>query len=475
MKLKSAYRCQECGYTSLKWLGQCPQCEKWNSLTEEILSERSVKGSASRSVTSFSSEVVRLSSSSGKDLKRIPTAIEELDHILGGGLVPGQVLLLAGPPGIGKSTLMLQAAASLAGLGTGDGGLVKNGQRGASPDPRSVLYISGEESLDQVSQRAFRLGLEKAPVDMVSETSLERILEILNDSKPSFVVLDSVQTVFHPDLAGASGSVGQVRECASELLRWAKGRGAVLFLLGHVTKEGALAGPKVLEHIVDTVLYFETERQHYFRVLRAHKNRYGPTSEAAVFEMKESGLSQVRDVSQLFLEERSETPQPGRAISVVLEGARPLLVEVQALVVPTRYPYPRRMATGFDLNRLLVLLASMERHLKVRLEQKDVFLNLTGGMKIKDPSVDLAVVWAVLSSLREKVIGPEWVFVAEVGLLGDLRRVPLMSSRLKEAQRLGFKKALVSKKSLKDLQGLKELQASAAAHIGETLSLLEES
>ncbi len=403
-------------------------------MIEEVVEARqpALVGAAARRMTDFSSETILLADVGEEKETRTPTGIGELDRLLGGGVVPGQVVLLGGPPGIGKSTLILQAAAKLA--------------RG-----RKILYISGEESLRQISQRAKRLGVSSGSLYLLSETSLDKILKAVEKIEPWAIILDSIQTVYHPEVGSSPGSVAQVRECAGELLRVAKTRDSVVFLLGHVTKDGTLAGPRVLEHIVDTVLYFDTERHDILRVLRAQKNRFGPTDESGLFEMGERGLEEVRDPSGFFVGEQGGAAKPGRALSVTLEGTRPLLVEVQSLVVYTKYPLPRRMATGLDLNRLLVLLAAMEKHTKLRLEDRDVFLSLAGGLRLKDPALDLAACLAVLGSARDKAVPSDWVAIGEVGLLGEVGRVPHLELRLREAAKAGFKKALVPAGSIKPL------------------------
>ena len=430
-------------------------------MVEEVVETRpeglaeTVASSSRGGLTSFSSAVTALKDVKEDSESRTPVGIGELDRLLGGGLVPGQVVLLAGPPGIGKSTLMLQAAAKLAARGP-------------------FLYATGEESLRQVSGRAKRLGLTAEQLYLVSETNLAKILATMEQTKPWAMVLDSVQTVSHPQLASSPGSVGQVRECAAELVRAAKSRDTIVFLLGHVTKDGSLAGPKVLEHIVDTVLYFDTERHDLLRVLRAQKNRFGPTDELGLFEMGERGLSEVTDASSFFLADLGREPQPGRAVSVALEGSRPILVEVQALVVPTRYPLPRRMATGLDLNRVLVLLASMERHLGLRLEDRDAFVSLAGGLRLKDTALDLAACLAVAGSTHDKSVPSDCVLVGEVSLLGEVGRVPYLEARLKEAAKAGFKRAIVAKRSAADLPkslglavtGVADLREAAAAVFG---------
>ncbi|MDD5655998.1 MAG: DNA repair protein RadA [Elusimicrobia bacterium] len=459
-RLKSLYRCQECGYSAPKPLGQCPDCSAWNTMIEEVVESRpqSAAGSAARRMTEFSSEVTALSEAAAGEETRRCTGIAEFDRLLGGGVVPGQVILLAGPPGIGKSTLMLQAASRL-----------------AVADARNpVLYVSGEESLRQVSARAKRLGVADAPLLVVSETDLSRILAAAARLKPGLIVLDSVQTVFHPELSSGPGSVAQVRECAAELLRLAKATDAAVFLLGHVTKEGSLAGPKVLEHIVDTVLYFDTERHDLLRVLRAQKNRFGPTDELGLFEMGERGLRELGDASAFFLADRAGRPQAGRAPAVTLEGSRAMMVEVQGLVVHTKYPLPRRMATGLDLNRVLVLLAAMEKHLSLRLEAKDVFVSLAGGLRIKDPAVDLAVCMAILSSARDIPVAADTVLLGEVGLLGDVGRVPRLEARLKEAAKAGLRRAVVPERSLQGLSRKPDLELVGVPDLASAAALLSQ-
>lgn len=408
-----------------------------------------------RGALTASSAVVALKDVGQEAEKRTAVGIGEFDRLLGGGLVPGQVVLLAGPPGIGKSTLMLQVAAELA-------------------QKENFLYCSGEESLRQVSGRAKRLGLTAERLLLVCETDLSKILGTMEKVKPWAVVLDSVQTVSHPQLASSPGSVGQVRECAAELVRAAKARDTIVFLLGHVTKDGSLAGPKVLEHIVDTVLYFDAEQHDFLRVLRAQKNRFGPTDEVGLFEMTEGGLKEVTDAASFFLAELGRAAQPGRTVGVALEGSRPILVETQALVTPTRYPLPRRMATGLDLNRVLVLLASMERHIGLHLEDRDAFVSLAGGLRVKDPALDLAACLAVAGSTRDKSVPSDMVLIGEVGLLGEVGRVPQLEARLKEAAKAGFKRALVPERGAKDLPktpglsvtGVADLRAAVNAAFG---------
>ena len=454
-RLRAVYRCQECAYSAAKPMGQCPGCSAWNTMVEEVEMSTSASAAAApkHALTDFSSEVVALTKVGTMDEPRTATSIPELDRLLGGGVVAGQMILLAGPPGIGKSTLMLQAAAKLA-------------------KGRSVLYASGEESLKQVSARASRLGVSSDTLYLVSETNLVKISEIVKKQKPWALVLDSIQTCFHPELASSPGSVAQVRECAAELLRIAKKSETVVFVLGHVTKDGTLAGPKVLEHIVDTVLYFDTERHDLLRVLRAQKNRFGPTDEVGLFEMSESGLREVRDAAKFFLADRDQKATAGRAISVTLEGSRPMLVETQSLVVFTKYPLPRRMATGLDLNRVLVLLAAMEKHLGLRLEDRDAYVSLAGGVRLKDPALDLAVCMAVASSARNRALPADLLMIGEVGLLGEVSRVPYLENRLKEAAKSGFTRALVPAKAVRDLPKNLGLRLEGVSDLREAAGLL---
>ncbi|ACC97955.1 DNA repair protein RadA [Elusimicrobium minutum Pei191] len=425
MKLKTVFVCQSCGFKAPKWTGQCPDCSEWNTMVEEVEAAPSKTASKSKSFTSFSSEIINLSDTKTLREERELTGISELDRLLGGGIVKGQLILLAGAPGIGKSTLMLQTAASLS-------------------KGKKVLYISGEESLNQISSRALRLGVEGKNIFLLSETNMQNIIEALDKVKPEVLIIDSIQTVYHPEFSSSPGTIGQVRECAAELLRLCKPKGTVLFILGHVTKDGELAGPKVLEHMVDTVLYFDTEKDNILRLLRPHKNRFGSTHEIGLFQMTGHGLTPVEDASVYFAGNSRNKPLIGRAYSIALEGTRPILTEVQALVVPTRYPFPRRVSTGIDLNRCQVLLASIEKNAGISLENKDIYISLAGGVKIKDPALDLALSAAVISSVKDIPISNTDVFLAEVGILGPLAKVPLADRRIAEAGRLGFKRVFTS-------------------------------
>lgn len=431
-KSKITFLCQQCGYESAQWLGKCPGCNSWNSFTEEKFSASAAKGAGpARQLTGFSSDVLKLKDISVKDFKRYATGIKEFDNMIGGGVVPGSLVLLGGAPGIGKSTLMLHVSGALSDIGT-------------------VLYISGEESLSQVKSRAERLKVKKDNIFLASETNLQNIIEAIEKTEPKFLVIDSIQTTFHPELSGAPGTVGQVRECAAELLRIAKSKNITVFLLGHVTKEGDLAGPRVLEHIVDTVLYFENERQHIYRILRAYKNRFGPTSEIGIFEMNSSGLAEVSNPSLIFLGERTVNA-PGNIVTVSMEGTRPLLLEVQALATRTNFGIPRRMVAGYDANRVTILIAVLEKRLDLPLEMQDVFVNIAGGVKIKETSADLAAACAIVSANSGFICQKDIVVFGEVGLSGEIRSVALVAERLSEAEKLGFKKAIIPKGNLKNL------------------------
>ena len=437
-KIKTLFRCQQCEYTSPKWMGRCPDCGQWNTFVEEKEAP-SLRGVAARpQLTDFSSAVMPLHEVSIDAFKRRATGIAEFDRMLGGGVVPGSLILLGGPPGIGKSTLMLQVSAALAAAMPG-----KDNEAG-------VLYVSGEESLSQVKSRADRLNIKGRGLYLVSETNLENILENINKVAPAVVVIDSIQTTYRQDLAGAPGSVGQVRECTAEFLRLAKSKGITIFLLGHVTKEGDIAGPRVLEHIVDTVLYFETERQQVYRVLRAYKNRFGPTSEIGVFEMKATGLAEVANPSLLFLGERSINT-PGSTVVATIEGTRPLLLEVQALVTRTNFGLPRRMVSGYDLNRVILLIAVLEKRLGLNLESQDVFVNVVGGVRIKETGVDLGIACAIASANSGFVCPPKLLILGEVGLAGEVRSIAQVAERAIEAEKLGFEKIIIPKTNLKTL------------------------
>jgi DNA repair protein RadA/Sms len=459
-KDKSIYVCNECGGTSAKWLGKCPACGAWNTLEETVAESAGTKAHRFQSLTR-TAPVTTLSEIDVADVARTPTGQEELDRVLGGGIVPGGVTLIGGDPGIGKSTLLLQAADALSqrpAPGRSQAGGSPSGvgapQGGPGGTLMKVLYVSGEESGAQVALRARRLGLEGARVRVMAEINLERILATLDAETPDFCVIDSIQTLYSEQLTSAPGSVAQVRECAAQLTRAAKSRGIAVVLVGHVTKEGALAGPRVLEHIVDTVLYFEGDTHSSFRLVRAIKNRFGAVNEIGVFAMTERGLKGVTNPSAIFLSTHGE-PVPGSCVLVTLEGTRPLLVEVQALV-DSGGPSPRRLSVGLDRDRLAMLLAVLHRHAGVDCLDQDVFVNAVGGVRISEPAADLAVLLAIQGSLRGKALPRGFIAFGEVGLAGEVRPAPRGQERLKEAAKLGFSIALVPKANApkKAIEGL---------------------
>jgi DNA repair protein RadA/Sms len=426
-KDKSIFSCTECGGTSPKWLGKCPHCEAWNTLVESRVSDASASKNrySERAGLAPASPVMTLSEIEAQDVDRTPTGQDELDRVLGGGMVEGGVVLIGGDPGIGKSTLLLQAL----------DGLQRTGQR--------TLYVTGEESGAQVALRARRLGLDHSQVNVLAETQLEKIIATLQTQSPHIAVIDSIQTVYSDQLTSAPGSVAQVRECAAHLTRFAKSSGSGIVLVGHVTKEGALAGPRVLEHMVDTVLYFEGDTHSSFRLVRAIKNRFGAVNEIGVFAMTEKGLKGVSNPSAIFLSQHAE-PVPGSCVMVTLEGTRPLLVEIQALV-DSGGPSPRRLSVGLDRDRLAMLLAVLHRHAGVACMDQDVFVNAVGGVRISEPAADLAVLLAIQSSLRGKPLPKGFLAFGEIGLAGEVRPAPRGQERLKEAAKLGFSVALIPK------------------------------
>ncbi|MEY3675481.1 MAG: repair protein RadA [Pseudomonadota bacterium] len=437
-KDKTLFSCSDCGGTSPKWLGKCPHCGAWNTLVESVVSDSSASKNrySERAGLAPASAVMALSAIEAQDMQRTPTGQDELDRVLGGGMVEGGVVLIGGDPGIGKSTLLLQAL----------DGLQRSGQH--------TLYVTGEESGAQVALRARRLGLDHSQVNVLAETQLEKIIATLQAQSPQVAVIDSIQTVYSDQLTSAPGSVAQVRECAAHLTRLAKSSGTTVVLVGHVTKEGALAGPRVLEHMVDTVLYFEGDTHSSYRLVRAIKNRFGAVNEIGVFAMTEKGLKGVSNPSAIFLSQHSE-PVPGSCVMVTLEGTRPLLVEIQALV-DSGGPSPRRLSVGLDRDRLAMLLAVLHRHAGVACMDQDVFVNAVGGVRISEPAADLAVMLAIQSSLRGKPLPRGFLAFGEVGLAGEVRPAPRGQERLKEAAKLGFSVALIPKANMpkKSIEGL---------------------
>ncbi|MDY0173865.1 MAG: DNA repair protein RadA [Bacteroidales bacterium] len=424
-KVKKAWFCNNCGAESAKWLGRCPSCGEWNTYVEEIIQSSSVKGKSGGTRVSTGARAIPVGEISTQDQERISLHNEELDRLLGGGLVPGSVILIGGEPGIGKSTLSLQIPLHAPHLLT--------------------LYVSGEESARQIRMRAERLapavGTDNCLV--LCETMLENILERAREIKPALLIIDSIQTVYSQLLDSSPGSVTQVRECAATLLRYAKETHTPVILVGHITKDGSIAGPKILEHIVDVVLQFEGDNTHTYRMLRSFKNRYGSTAELAIFEMTQTGLREVKNPSEMLIPMHEENLS-GMAVAAMVDGTRPFLIETQALVSTAAYGTPQRSATGFDIRRMNMLLAVLEKRAGFRLAAKDVFLNMAGGLKVTDPATDLAVVSAILSSAFDLAIPGRWCFAAEVGLSGEIRPVPHLERRIAEANRLGFEKIFIS-------------------------------
>lgn len=421
-KAKTQYTCTECGASEPKWQGQCPSCHAWNTLVETVPETATQSRFASLAPTA---QLQKLADVEAQDVSRQPTGIAEFDRVLGGGLVAGGVVLIGGDPGIGKSTLLLQTVCKVS-------------------ETLKSFYISGEESAQQIAMRALRLGLNASQVDVLAEINLEKISQVLQQHKPDVVVIDSIQTVYSEALQSAPGSVAQVRECSAQLTRIAKQLGISMILVGHVTKEGSLAGPRVLEHIVDSVLYFEGDQNSSFRLIRAFKNRFGAVNELGVFAMTEKGLREVSNPSALFLSHH-DTPVPGSCITVTQEGTRPLLVEIQALVDTSHAPNPKRLCVGLEQNRLAMLLAVLHRHAGVACFDQDVFINAVGGVKISEPAVDLAVLLSIVSSFKNKPLLNKLIVFGEVGLAGEVRPVQRGQERLKEAAKLGFTHAIIPK------------------------------
>jgi len=447
-KVKTVFVCQSCGHEAAKWLGKCPGCQGWNTFVEEIEPSKASNRNAGLNMAKEKpTSIIHIDS--GKD-KRILTDIGELDRVLGGGVVPGSLILVGGDPGIGKSTLLLQASHALAAKGL------------------KVLYISGEESARQTKLRAERVGALSENMFVLCETDMEHILAAIEHVQPDFAVIDSIQTVFHPTVASAPGSVSQVRECTGQFMRVAKIKGIATVLVGHVTKEGAIAGPRLLEHMVDSVLYFEGERHHTYRVLRAVKNRFGSTNEIGIFEMKEEGLRQVDNPSEMFLSERP-LGVAGSIVVASMEGTRPVLVELQALISPTNFPTPRRMSAGIDHNRLSLIMAVLEKRVGLFLQSKDAYLNVAGGVKLDEPAVDLAIAVSIASSFKDKPTRPFDVVFGEVGLTGEVRAVSRIEQRVREAEKLGFKRVIIPQNSLKSWNPPKSMEIVGVSTVAEAL------
>jgi len=449
-KPHSRWVCQNCGSVQAKWMGRCPDCNEWDTLVEER--EEAEPAGRARSTWIPTGEARPLSQITAGSFGRLPVPLEEFNRVLGGGIVAGSAVLIGGDPGIGKSTLLLQVSGLLAAEG------------------KRILYVSGEESAQQVRMRADRLGIASDSLYILAETNLAQVLGHIEHLKPALAVVDSIQSVYLEELTSSAGSISQVREGAAALLRLAKSTQIPILIVGHVNKAGAIAGPRVLEHIVDAVLYLEGERFHTYRLLRSVKNRFGSTNEVGVFEMSESGLAEVTNPSQVFLSERLDSA-PGSAIAVTLEGTRPLLVEIQALASPTSLTLPRRTANGIDYNRLLILVAVLSKRVGLGLGTQDVFVNVVGGLKVSEPAADLAAAVAIASSFRNQPVASDLAIVGEIGLSGELRSVGQIDKRLREAAKLGFRRCLVPRVMAEQLRGSQGIDILPAGSLAEALQV----
>ncbi|SDJ71285.1 DNA repair protein RadA [Salimicrobium halophilum] len=451
-KKKTTFVCQECGNESPKWMGKCPACGRWNTLVEEV----AITGKSSRHTFQTTNETKskpeKISSIELKEESRIETAMPELNRVLGGGIVGGSLVLIGGDPGIGKSTLLLQVSSQLA------------------DKDLPVLYISGEESAKQTKLRADRLGITSDQLYILPETNLAHIVTHIESVEPKFLVVDSIQTVYKEEVTSAPGSVSQVRECTSELMRIAKTKGIPVFIVGHVTKEGSIAGPRLLEHMVDAVLYFEGEQHNTFRIVRSVKNRFGGTHEMGIFEMKEAGLEEVLNPSEIFLEERSKGTA-GSTVVASMEGTRPVLVEIQALISPTAFGNPRRMATGLDHSRVPLLMAVLEKRAGLLLQNYDAYVKVAGGVKLDEPAIDLGVAISIASSFRDQVPKASDVLIGEVGLTGEIRRVSRIEQRVQEAAKLGFSRAVIPSKNLEGWTAPEGIEVIGVETIKEAMQI----
>lgn len=450
-KIKTKFYCTECGYESPKWYGKCPGCSSWNTMVEETEKVVKTQGLTSGLFQTKEKAQPIINIESGKE-PRVQTGIGELNRVLGGGVVPGSLVLVGGDPGIGKSTLLLQTSYEMANAGL------------------RVLYISGEESVKQTKLRAERLGALSAELYVLCESNMDSIEEAIESVSPDFLVIDSIQTVYLPEVTSAPGSVSQVRECTARFMRIAKGQGIATVLVGHVTKEGAIAGPRLLEHMVDCVLYFEGERHHSYRLLRAVKNRFGSTNEIGIFEMNEVGLTEVVNPSELFLSERP-LGVAGSTVVASMEGTRPMLVELQALISSTHFPSPRRMGTGVDHHRMNLIIAVLEKRMGMFLQNQDAYVNVAGGVRLDEPAVDLAIAVSIASSFRDIPTKPDDVIFGEVGLTGEVRAVSRAEQRVREAQKLGFKRVILPEKSLKGWKSPKGIQLIGVNTVAEALAV----
>jgi DNA repair protein RadA/Sms len=451
--LKTFFTCQSCGYQAPKWMGKCPDCGAWDSMVEEKPASGAAAHGPGRVPAVAAAQPIPIDAIALEAEDRLLTHIKEFDRVLGGGLVLGSLVLIGGDPGIGKSTLMLQVLHSLANQGL------------------KVLYVSGEESVRQMRLRSKRLATVSSDLLVVSEVDLDAILDMVNSVKPQVVVIDSIQTMYSPDLTSAPGSVSQVRECTVRLMLTAKRTGIPIFLVGHVTKEGAIAGPRLLEHMVDTVMYFEGDRNHLYRILRAVKNRFGSTNEIGVFEMKAQGLDEVANPSAVFLSERP-TDAPGSVVTASMEGTRPILVELQALAGSTHFAAPRRTILGLDQNRVSLLAAVMEKKLGMQLMNYDIFMNVAGGVKVVEPGVDLAIVAAIASSFLDKPVDDRTLVLGEVGLTGEVRAIGQLEMRVIEAQKMGFTRCVVPKSNLNRMAGPKGIDVFGTRTVADAVEYL---
>lgn len=446
---KTVYFCQNCGHEETKWLGQCPACKEWNTFVEEkvLASSVSATGKTSRDV-----KIVSLSEISTMDHARITTGMDELDRVLGGGIVPGSLVLVGGDPGIGKSTLLLQVCQQLA-------------------KERNVLYISGEESLSQIKLRANRMGEFQDNLKLLCETNLVTIREVIENRTPDLVVIDSIQTMYSEEVSSAPGSVSQVRESTNVLMQLAKGLGITIFIVGHVTKEGTVAGPRVLEHMVDTVLYFEGDRHASYRILRGVKNRFGSTNEIGVFEMRQSGLVEVENPSEYMLSGKPEHAS-GSVVACSMEGTRPLLIEIQALVCDSNFGMPRRTATGTDYNRVNLLMAVLEKRIGLHMSNCDAYVNIAGGIKMNEPAIDLGIVMALVSSYKNRPVDEKMIVFGEVGLSGEVRAVSMPEQRVAEAKKLGFDTCVIPAVSLDSVKGIKGIKVIGVKTVNDAMNLI---
>ena len=453
---KTVFFCQNCGYESAKWMGQCPGCREWNSFVEETVSHGAKKSSGQATAGSTGGRAgkpVKLSEIDIREDNRVKTGMDELDRVLGGGVVQGSMVLVGGDPGIGKSTLLLQVCKLLSDLG------------------HKILYISGEESLQQIKMRARRIGEFNENLRLLCETNLETISTTIENEKPEAVIIDSIQTMYNEEVSSAPGSVSQVRESTGILMKIAKGSGISVFIVGHVTKDGSVAGPRVLEHMVDTVLYFEGDRHASYRILRSVKNRFGSTNEIGVFEMQERGLVEVKNPSQVMLNGRP-TDASGTVVVCSLEGTRPILIEIQALVTKTNFGLPRRTSVGIDYNRVNLLMAVLEKRAGLALGNCDAYVNLAGGMKLGEPAIDLGIVVAIISSYKNRTVDPDTLIFGEVGLSGEVRGVSQAQQRVKEAEKMGFTTCIMPKANLEGLQGEFQIRLIGVGNLKDVMGYI---